>query len=261
MDARAELLRFEAENERSLTDIADETRRLDAGWAIRTHDLPWVWTLNQLCVTGPVAAAALAPLADAVQGDQAFRHVVVRHGATADAAEPVLAALGWHVERDVVMALDQPAPLRDGAVEPTELTEDQMLDLMGQWLLEERGHTSAEGLAQVLEWNRREGRRWGERRLGVVDGGGAPLAVTKVRRDGTYGWVEDVYTTPTARGRGYARSLVTHAVHALTSAGATSVSIVADADDWPQHLYADVGFRPIGGARIFHREAEASSAD
>jgi GNAT superfamily N-acetyltransferase len=217
-----------------------------------------VWTLNQLCLTGSVDADRVVPLADEVQADQPYRHVVVRHAPTADAAEAVLTALGWRVERDVVMALEQPAPLRDGAVDPVELTEDQMVTLMGEWLLEERGHTSAEGLDQVLEWNRREGRRWYERRLGVLDADGTPLAVTKLRCDGDYAWVEDVYTTAAARGRGYARSLVTRAVHEALERGCTTVAIVADADDWPQHLYAEVGVRPIGSARIFHRDPEGA---
>src|SRR5579863_2155521 len=89
------LARYESHTARTLQDLAHETRHLDAGWAIRTPELPWVWTLNQLCLTGPVDADGVVPLAEAVQADQPYRHVVVRYAPTADAAEPVLTALGW----------------------------------------------------------------------------------------------------------------------------------------------------------------------
>jgi GNAT superfamily N-acetyltransferase len=251
------LTAYETTVERSVQAQADVVVTLECGWAVHTLDLPLVWTLNQLCVTRPVAPEALAGLADEVQSSQPFRHVVVRHAPTADDFEPVAVALGWRVERDVVMALDQAAlddarPPRDVAV--VGLSEDQMVGLMGEWLLEERGETSSEGLGQVLEWNRRETRYFGERVLGVLGADGTPLAVTKLRRDGSFAWVEDVYTTPSARGNGYARALVTRAVRLATDAGCSPVVIVADADDWPQHLYASVGFRPVGGARLFHRD-------
>ena len=146
----------------------------------------------------------------------------------------------------------------DGARVGVELTEDQMLALMEEWLLEEHVGVSEEGLAQVLEYNRREGRLWGERRLGVLGPDGTPLAATKLRVDGSFGWVEDVFTTPAARGRGYARALVTTAADAAVDAGCTLVAIVADDDDWPKQLYASIGFAPVGAARIFHLEAPAS---
>jgi len=134
-----------------------------------------------------------------------------------------------------------------------ELTEDQMAMLMAQWLREEFGDVRQQDVDDVVEYNRRVGRHYGERRLGVVDADGTPLAVTKLRVDGPLGWVEDVYTTPHARNRGYARTLVTQAARAAREAGCSVVVIVADADDWPQDLYARVGFRPIGSGRVFHR--------
>jgi GNAT superfamily N-acetyltransferase len=87
-----------------------------------------------------------------------------------------------------------------------------MLVLMREWLIEERTGISEEALDQIDEYNRREGRLLGERRFGFVDEQGSPLAITKLRIDGPIAWVEDVDTTPEARGRRYARSLVTNAV-------------------------------------------------
>jgi len=226
------------------------------GWALETRSLPLVWTLNQVRLTGRVGVDDLVEVAEACQGDLPYRHVVVCDADSIAALEPGLEARGWRVERDVVMALlaDGHAPVADDRV--VELTEDQMLELMAAWLLEERFDTSTEGLAQVLEYNRREGRYFSERRLGVLHDGEA-VAVTKLRVDRAFGWVEDVYTLPAARRRGYARALVSTAVDLALAAGCSRLAIVADADDWPQHLYASVGFRPIGRHSIFHLDPPA----
>ena len=66
--------------------------------------------------------------------------------------------------------------------------------------------------------------------------------------DGTVAQVEDVYTVPEERSRGYARRLVTKAAEVARADGHELVFIVADADDWPQRLYRQIGFEPIGRA-------------
>ena len=37
--------------------------------------------------------------------------------------------------------------------------------------------------------------------------------------------------------------------------GAVTHPILADADDWPRHLYAKLGFAPVGGAWQFTKMA------
>jgi GNAT superfamily N-acetyltransferase len=244
---------IESHHELTVRGLAGSFRTLREGWCVRTDDLPLVWTLNQLCVTEPIGPEAFGGLAEGCQGHLPYRHVVVRHAPSGEVAAPSLRDAGWRVEREVLMALDG-APAREVDTSGVqELTEYQMLELMAAWLVEERV-SSAEGLAQVLEYNRREGQLWQERRFGVLDGDGTPLAVTKLRVEGGYGWVEDVYALPRARGRGHGRTLVTHAVRSALDAGCSLVAIVADANDWPQHLYASVGFRPVGTAWIFHTD-------
>lgn len=252
------LAAIEAQFAASLRSLAGTWRDLAAGWSIRTDDLPWVWTLNQVGITSTVTLDELVDLAEAHQGDLPYRHVVVRDASTIEALERQLLARGWSVERDVVMALTSRAAPDGPDDRVGELTEDEMLALMASWLQEERFGISADGLGQVLEYNRREGQHFGERRLGVVADDGTPLAVTKLRTDGAFGWVEDVYTLPTARRQGYARALVGRAVDLALEGGSRIVAIVADADDWPQHLYERVGFRRVGAASIYHLEVSAT---
>jgi predicted GNAT family acetyltransferase len=71
--------------------------------------------------------------------------------------------------------------------------------------------------------------------------------------DGTVAQVEDVYTVPEERNRGHARKLVTKATEVARASGHELVFIVADADDWPQHLYRRIGFAPIGRTWALHR--------
>jgi GNAT superfamily N-acetyltransferase len=58
--------------------------------------------------------------------------------------------------------------------------------------------------------------------------------------------IENVNTLPAARNRGGARAVLGVAVDAGRATGADLVWLLADAEDWPRHLYAKLGFDPIG---------------
>ena len=167
-------------------------------------------------------------------------------------------ANGWAIERDVFMALEESADREVDGTNVIGLSETDMLALMRRWVTEEHPGITV-GLDQVEEYHRREGRFWEERSFGVLGSDGTPAAITKLRYNGTTAWVEDVYTVPEARGRGYARTLVTHAAELAISEGHDLTFIIADDDDWPKHLYEKVGFRPIGRTRTFHRELGLSA--
>jgi len=241
---------------RTVETAADEVQAIPQGWVARTRSLPLVWTLNQVCLTDCASAEQAALLADEHQGDLGFRHLVVQDVETADALAGPLFAGGWDVDREVYMVLTEPPDRDVDAGDVVELSEEQMVDLMRRWLTEERPGVIAEGLHQVTEYNRREGRVWNERRLGVIGDRGTPVTVAKLRSDGNIAWVEDVYTAPEARGRGYARAVVTRATDIARSAGHDLTFIVADDDDWPKELYAQIGFRPIGTTRTFHHDVD-----
>jgi GNAT superfamily N-acetyltransferase len=55
-----------------------------------------------------------------------------------------------------------------------------------------------------------------------------------------------VATLPAYRERGLAKATVSAAIAAAGEWGADQVTVPADADDWPQVLYAKLGFEPIG---------------
>ena len=58
--------------------------------------------------------------------------------------------------------------------------------------------------------------------------------------------VEEVATLTAYRERGLAKAVVGRAVREALRWGADLVTIPADADDWPQVIYAKLGFEPVG---------------
>jgi GNAT superfamily N-acetyltransferase len=239
---------------RTLESSAQEMRPIGPGFLVRAPSLPLVWTLNQIRIIETVTFVEAVALANQYQVGLPYRHIVVEDGPRGRRLEEAFRAAGWRVEREVVMALAEPPDREVDTSAVTALSEEQMLALMRQWHVEEHPDISVDGLNQLAEWKRDEGRLWSERRFGIVDVQGSPMALTKLRSDGTMAWVEDVYTVSEARGRGYARMLVTHATKLARSADYDLTFIIDDDDDWPKDLYARVGFRAIGRTLTLHQD-------
>jgi GNAT superfamily N-acetyltransferase len=233
--------------------LADEVKDVGPGWVSRAPSLPDVWAVNQLHITRAASPAEVMALAEQHQGDLSFRHLRVEPEATARELETALHGAGWKIDREVFMAL-MGRPNREvptDAVVP--LSDEQMATLMRRWLREDFPDVETERLDQVDDYTRREGKLWAERGFGILDDAGAPAAITKLRSRRGIGWVEDVYTVPEQRNRGFARALVTHATTLARSGGHELTFIIADDNDWPKHLYESIGFRRVGTAWTFHR--------
>jgi len=83
---------------------------------------------------------------------------------------------------------------------------------------------------------------------------GRPVAYCLLLESGDgAGMVEDVYTTPSARGRGLAASVVTLALSASRAEGHDVVFIPTDAGGRARALYERLGFRPLGHVHQFLR--------
>jgi GNAT superfamily N-acetyltransferase len=116
----------------------------------------------------------------------------------------------------------------NGVIEP-QATTDQLFDIDGRY-----------GLAG--------GDRWF-----VSPAEGEPLSCCRLLRDGRIGQVEDVGTCEHARKRGYAKAVVTAAVAASQAAGDALIFLTADAADWPQLMYAKLGFETVGDLTVLRR--------
>jgi ribosomal protein S18 acetylase RimI-like enzyme len=239
---------------RSLELVADSVAPMEGGWILRTPSLPLVWNLNQLRIVDPVSPRFVLEQAEVHFTPLPFRHLVAEGDSLGRVLEQPLRREGYKLERELVMAMSaQPrwrtqTPCAD-VIEPDERG---LMKLERRWLAEDE-RISDEVTDQVLDATRREGRALNEQRFGILDGEGQLAAMTKLRSDGGTAQVEDVFTAPESRGRGFASTLVAHAVMSAQERGAEVVFIVADDDDWPKHLYARLGFVPVGRKWTFHK--------
>lgn len=236
-----------------LANTADEVRSIPAGFVVRTRSLPAVWSANQVRVTEALGFEELVELTDRELAGLRYLDIALEHQASGPALERAFRAAGWKVERDVLMTLSE-AP--DRAVDTNvvvEAGEDEMLELMERWYVEDPGPNPMERV-ELVDYTRRETRVHGDHILGVRSNDDRLVAMTKLRTDGRVAQVEDVYTVPEARGRGHARALVTRAIELAQEAGAELTFITADDNDWPKLLYGRIGFRPAGHLWHFHRQ-------
>lgn len=238
---------------RGLESIADSVRPVDGGCVVLTPSLPRVWSLNQLRLSMPIPWTRVLELAEDHLATVPFRHLVADGDQIGRALEQPLRREGFRVDREVVMAAaDKPRKHAHSA--PVIEPDEQAMRAVERRWFEEDGRVPHPDIEQLLEAARREQRVWRERHFGIAGDDGAVVAITKLRSEGDTAQVEDVYTAPEWRGRGFASTLVGHALRVARQQGDELVFIVADDQDWPKHLYARLGFIPVGRRWAFHKQ-------
>jgi GNAT superfamily N-acetyltransferase len=235
-----------------MATTADAFRAIEAGIVASTPSLPAVWAVNQVRVTEALTFEELTDLADRELAGSEYRQIAVEHQATGAEVEKAFRAARWKVERDVLMILDGPPDREADTSVVDDAGEDEMLELMRRWY--EHDEPTPDEVEQLVEFGHREARTLGDRLLGVRSSDGRLVAITKLRSDGSTAQVEDVYTVPEARGRGFARALVSRAVELARDGEHDMTFIVADDEDWPKLLYGRLGFRSVGHLWHFHRD-------
>jgi GNAT superfamily N-acetyltransferase len=243
---------------------ATEVVPLPEGVVIRRPDLWDVHYLNAVMLdpgVGPPAAEVIA-LADRWLGDLAHRHVVFDDAA---AGERLAAALpAWERRRTTFMVFggDPDAVPRDPRAEAISGREMERLQLRS--LHEEAPEAAARtGLADRLARTQEVLRAATPARcFGAGEDGGLQSMCT-LFLDADVGGrrvalVEEVGTLPGYRGRGLARAVVGAAIGAAVAWRAEYIVVPADADDWPQVMYAGLGFVPVGRQVSLTRRAPSA---
>ena len=72
------------------------------------------------------------------------------------------------------------------------------------------------------------------------------------------GLIEELFVHPEARGRGIGQALLDWCVGDARARGAVHVGLGARPEDWPRHLYARIGFRPLFVQRSWERDLDLS---
>ena len=242
---------------------ARETLEIPEGWVVRHPELASVYSLNGVFLRSPLSAGMgavdLSALAERWLGDLDHRLIRVEDGTAGERLAPELVSAGWERQRTVLMVLR-------GA--PDDLSQDPRARQIGESELDQVMLADFEqtpfvldglpGLAQMLVAAQAE-LRAGTPALafGAGEGGALQSMCTLFLDDDVAGrrmaMVEQVATLASHRERGLAKATVSAAVAAAGRWGADLIAVPADADDWPQLLYAGLGFEPVGRHVTFMR--------
>ena len=240
---------FQRSMDAALAERAVPTKH---GVAYFSDSLPRVWDRNLLCVEpgAEVGAAELAARGRAGAGRGAPSPPQDRRRRRARRpAHPRLARRGWTIHEYVVMPLDDALPPTDSI--PTAG--------MGAGLAcrVATGHPRLHARRRDRPPARRGGARPPEGRRGALLRRHADDRVAAYcelfSADGV-GQVESVMCLEEFRGRGLGKAVTARAAAECVAAGHELTFLVADAADWPQHLYAKLGFREGGRIWDFVRE-------
>lgn len=209
------------------------------------HDrLTLVHDLNYLRVTTPADARLLAAEAERLQQRLSHRLVHVDDEAEGERLARGLRRSGWQVQRRVVMVRRRP-PDRAATTGAEELPFEALVRFWEENTRLNPWGRDDEVVRQLVEERRTREEAIEVRHFGASVNG-AVAGSCDLYLDGDEAQVEAVQTLPPFRGRGLARSVVLAAVEAAVDAGAGFVFLVTDAEDWPRHLYARLGFDPVG---------------
>lgn len=227
---------------------------MSGGLVVRHPELYDVHFLNAVLLDAGAAVApeALPALADRWLGDLGHRHVVLDDADAGERAAAALAPAGWERRRTLYMAFAGDPRSVGADPRARAISEAEMEALQLQAIREEVPAAALRsGLVARLAARQRALRAGTPARcFGAGEAGGLQSMCTVFCDEDVGGRraavIAEVGTLASHRGRGLARAAVGAAVAAAGEWGAELVVVSADADDWPQLLYAALGFAPLG---------------
>jgi len=207
---------------------------------ISTPSLPRVPHLHGVVLHGPAEPDDAEALADEHFRELPFRRLLAADDALVDA----LTARGWHHEPVLLLA-------RDGALEPPgagalaeQVPYGHVRGLRDEWIRSAPWATGEDRVSDARESDRRMFAAIPTRAFAVFEQG-RPLAYALLLDGGRDGMLEDVYTTPGARGRGLATAAIAAVLHAARAERHELVFVPTDALEGAGPLYESLGFEPV----------------
>ena len=271
---RDELLAFELALDEK---VCDEVHRESWGRLFLTPSAPLIWDANWVGIEEVgLSVDQVAAIADETLGGEGFGHRTICLLDQADGrrmGEEVEAEAArwprWEVERTRYMVWrggQVAPPLRRSHFSPDtgdncertwrEVALAEIEGLRRRLIAEETVPTGVPEpqatVDQLFEIDRRYGAAGGDRWF-TAPAAGEPLSCCRLLSDGRIGQVEDVGTREGARERGYAKAIVLAAVAAAQADGNAPIFLTAEAADWPQLMYAKLGFETVGDLTILRR--------
>ena len=219
---------------------ADAVVRGDRVTLFHTPSLPRVPHLHGVVAHVSLDADEAEALADELLSDLAVRRFLP----VDDALVEPLTARGWREEPVLVLG-------RDGASQPPaaralaeEVPYGHVRGLRDEWI---RSEPWAKGEQEVLDAHEADRRMFSATptRAFATFEQGRPLAYALLVSGGRDGMLEDVYATPSARGRGLATAVIAAVLHAAHAERHELVFVPTDAGGGAGRLYERLGFEPL----------------
>ncbi|MGQ0841233.1 GNAT family N-acetyltransferase [Actinokineospora sp.] len=255
METTVALRRIGAFEERFAKVQATDVVDLGWGYALLQAHYPASWHHNRVVVTGPVPAAEVVAAADEVLGGAGLAHRLVQVNEDARGAEFTAAfdKAGYQThERIVTMIHSGVLPARDtGRVEAITFAELRP-SLRQDWQAD-YPQDPADVITQLTDRVLLYAQGADVTFLAVRDDRGEVLARGELYVADGLAQFENLITRPESRGSGFARALVTEALHRSREAGADLCYLIAEATDWPRAWYRRMGYRDAEQVHIFQR--------
>ena len=229
-----------------MTDIKEPFRWGNARF---TPELADIWDANFLRVERSddrLTAPALIAEADRVMEPRGYAHrkVVAPDEAVGAKLAVGFEAAGWDVTKLVLM-VHNGEPVSVSGMQVDEVVEAVHAAAKDEFNRRDPYIAEQDVIVQMRALARRVSEATDKRCFAAyVDG--AIASVCELYSDGLTAQIEDVATLEEHRGKGLATAVVLRALHEAQTWGHEMVFLVADADDWPKHMYAKLGFEDAG---------------
>lgn len=232
----------------SLKQLAPEIVEFDYGWAALDPSLPLIWAANFVAIDDPEASPqVVAEFTDEILGSRGMEHrqIYVCH-TDQEAGTNLVSSLAsndeaWEVGAEIYMPLTD-EPTKHAETSGRQVDGSELIEARTDLIVDRNGELATpEVIRQLLEFEERF-----PDHLWFAAGDPPDGFCQLLRHPGDIGQIETVGTMRRSRGRGLATGAILAAVAHSKSRGDGTIYVVATADDWPQHLYARLGFEASG---------------
>jgi GNAT superfamily N-acetyltransferase len=252
-DGRAPAARAKAADAAVFERAAERVEDVGGAIALYQPALPRVLDLNAVRLHADIGAGDVDALVERAQSALPHRRLEVADEELAARLAPALEERGWATDRLLLMGRDASVPPPDVRQTAEEVPYGHVRGLREEWIRSGGWATDEELIGQVLEADRLMFTATRTRAFAAFEAGSPVAYALLLDAGGGAGLVEDVYTTPAARGRGLASSVVALVLAASRAEGHDMAFVPTDADGRARALYERLGFRPLGFVHRFLR--------
>jgi GNAT superfamily N-acetyltransferase len=228
--------------------------RAGGATVLSTPSLPTVPHLNTVLLHGGLDGDALEALVEEHHRRLPSRRVVVDDEALAERLAGERRPRGWAVHPLVLLARDGAAPPPEARALAEEVPYGQVRGLREEWLRAPPWGLSGRALTEALAGDERLFAGTPTRAFAVFEQG-RPVAYALLLDGGRDGMLEDVYTTPEARGRGLSVAVIAAVLHAARGERHEAVFVPTAGEGGASALYERLGFCRLAVQQHFSRAA------